>query len=447
MLAHRNDDILALNTVIHERRAEAGLLGPDVAVTTTNGDRTMAAGDRLLFLKNADLVTASGQTAPVSNSDLGTILSVKDGIPVKDGGTGPVLTVAIDGGKTVTFDAKSYPDFDLGYATTIHKSQGETVDRVIVLASSSMDKSLAYVAMSRHRDEVKVFVPQSEIADLKALTWSFSRTSPKLTTLDYAEQRGVGPKPVIPVELSPLVKAGHAVVEAARQAFDAVKAKFEAVVAAVQTRLAPALVVATPAAVPAVAVQPTGAALGPVAERAEPPVAVTPPGKPVVTAEGADMAKPEPSVPDGAKTQVTPERAEQSAAVPWPPKESSISRLAEKPTGTAPSPVVERAGPPVAVTPPGKPVMTAEGADTAMPEPSVPDGTKAQVAPARAEQSATPPRPPRETPISRLAERVAVVKSIMVDIEARGLAVRPDLQARMHDARAALEAGKPGPSS
>jgi hypothetical protein len=42
VLAHRNDDILALNTVIHERRAAAGLLGPDVAVATAKGDRMMA---------------------------------------------------------------------------------------------------------------------------------------------------------------------------------------------------------------------------------------------------------------------------------------------------------------------------------------------------------------------------------------------------------------------
>jgi Ti-type conjugative transfer relaxase TraA len=364
VLAHRNDDILALNTVIHERRAEAGLLGPDVTVATTNGDRLMAVGDRLLFLKNADLGTAtshrSGETTQVSNSDLGTILSIKDGVPVKDGGIGPVLTVAIDGGKTVTFDAKSYPDFDLGYATTIHKSQGETVDRVIVLASSSMDKSLAYVAMSRHRDSVKVIVPKSELADLKALTWSFSRTSPKLTTLDYAEQRGVGPKPVMPLELSPLVQAGRAVVDAARHTFEAVKAKFEAVVAAVQARLAPVAVVAKPVtAVPTVEV------------------------KPVVEA---------------------------------------------KPTGTAPGPVVERAEPPVVV----KPLE-------AKPEPSVLDGAK--ITPDR---TGTAPRPPKETSISRLVERVAVVKSIMVDIEARGLTVRPDLHARMHDARAALEAEKPG---
>ncbi|WP_081455395.1 hypothetical protein [Roseibium aggregatum] len=34
------------------------------------------------------------------------------------------------------------------YATTIHKSQGATVDRAYVLASATMDRHLTYVAMT-----------------------------------------------------------------------------------------------------------------------------------------------------------------------------------------------------------------------------------------------------------------------------------------------------------
>lgn len=45
-----------------------------------------------------------------------------------------------------------YQSIDHGYATTIHKSQGETVDRAFVLASGTMDRHLTYVAMTRHRD-------------------------------------------------------------------------------------------------------------------------------------------------------------------------------------------------------------------------------------------------------------------------------------------------------
>jgi len=43
-------------------------------------------------------------------------------------------------------------------AVTIHKSQGITVDKTYVLASRSMDDPLAYVAMSRHRADMRLYV-------------------------------------------------------------------------------------------------------------------------------------------------------------------------------------------------------------------------------------------------------------------------------------------------
>ncbi|MGO7793301.1 hypothetical protein ACC703_39140, partial [Rhizobium ruizarguesonis] len=44
--------------------------------------------------------------------------------------------------------------FDHGYATTIQKTKGATVDRSFVLASTTMDRNLTYVAMTRHREGV-----------------------------------------------------------------------------------------------------------------------------------------------------------------------------------------------------------------------------------------------------------------------------------------------------
>ncbi|MBZ5845368.1 Ti-type conjugative transfer relaxase TraA, partial [Rhizobium sp. VS19-DR104.1] len=51
---------------------------------------------------------------------------------------------------------------DHGYATTIHKNQGATVDRAFVMASATMDRHLTYVAMTRHRDEVQLYGSQDE---------------------------------------------------------------------------------------------------------------------------------------------------------------------------------------------------------------------------------------------------------------------------------------------
>ena len=52
--------------------------------------------------------------------------------------------------------AGAYAAVDHGYAATIHKSQGVTVDRTHVLATPGMDRHAAYVALSRHRDGVQL---------------------------------------------------------------------------------------------------------------------------------------------------------------------------------------------------------------------------------------------------------------------------------------------------
>jgi hypothetical protein len=45
-----------------------------------------------------------------------------------------------------------------GYAATIHKSQGETVDRGFVLANASLFREAGYVALSRARVRTDLYV-------------------------------------------------------------------------------------------------------------------------------------------------------------------------------------------------------------------------------------------------------------------------------------------------
>ncbi|WP_448549883.1 ATP-binding domain-containing protein, partial [Xanthomonas translucens] len=62
----------------------------------------------------------------------------------------------------VKIPINDYQAIDHGYATTIHKNQGATVDRAFVLASRTMDRHLTYVAMTRHRDGVGLYVDAEE---------------------------------------------------------------------------------------------------------------------------------------------------------------------------------------------------------------------------------------------------------------------------------------------
>ena len=103
-----------------------------------------------------------------------------------------------------------YAAVDHGYATTIHKSQGATVDRSFVLASETMDRHLTYVAMTRHREGAAIYAGREEFADLAALSARLGRSQAKETTLDYAERRGIAGQFGVESEIEVLCPARQA---------------------------------------------------------------------------------------------------------------------------------------------------------------------------------------------------------------------------------------------
>lgn len=147
ILAHTNADVLSLNSTIHAARKEAGELGECTEFLTERGNREFGAGDRVVFLSNDN-------NLGVKNGTLGTVEATEDGS----------LTVKLDSGKSVAFNADQYGNIDHGYAVTVHKSQGVTVDRAYLLATSSMDRSLAYVGMTRHRDAATLYAGADDFA-------------------------------------------------------------------------------------------------------------------------------------------------------------------------------------------------------------------------------------------------------------------------------------------
>lgn len=175
-LAHRKSDVKAINQSIRTARKAAGELEGGVTYKTEHGKREFASGDRILFTRN-------DYNIGVKNGMLGTVTKAENNR----------LTVELDdkenGQKAIkTISIKDYREFDHGYATTIHKSQGTTVDQCHVLASRTMDRHLTYVAASRHREGFKLYVDQEEFSDRFNLKRSLSRARQKQSTLDF-EQR------------------------------------------------------------------------------------------------------------------------------------------------------------------------------------------------------------------------------------------------------------------
>jgi hypothetical protein len=108
--------------------------------------------------------------------------------------------VRTDDDRSVRFDLKDYNRIDHGYAATIHKAQGMTVDRAHVLAMPGMDAHSSYVALSRHRDGVELHYGCDDFANEDRLVRTLSRDRAKDMASDYdradlvqsyAERRGI----------------------------------------------------------------------------------------------------------------------------------------------------------------------------------------------------------------------------------------------------------------
>uniref|UniRef100_UPI0035CC7BB8 Ti-type conjugative transfer relaxase TraA n=1 Tax=uncultured Sphingomonas sp. TaxID=158754 RepID=UPI0035CC7BB8 len=173
ILTHTNDEVGALNSAARARLRAAGELGDDVTLRAERGDRQFAPGDRIMFLRNE-------RSLGVKNGTLGEV----------EFATPSRMEVRLDGGRSVAFDVKDYADIEHGYAATVHKAQGMTVDRVHVLATPGLDRHAAYVAMSRHRDSVDLHYGRDEFADQGKLVRALSRERGKDMASDYRQSPG-----------------------------------------------------------------------------------------------------------------------------------------------------------------------------------------------------------------------------------------------------------------
>ncbi len=171
ILTHTNDEVRELNESARDRLRANGELGSDIHLKVERGDRTFAENDRVMFLKNE-------RGLGVKNGTLGTVEQISD----------KSVSVQLDDGRSVGFDLKHYSSFDHGYAATIHKAQGMTVDRTHVLVTPGMDSHSAYVGLSRHRDGVQVHYGKDDFADQGKLARALSRERGKDMASDYARR-------------------------------------------------------------------------------------------------------------------------------------------------------------------------------------------------------------------------------------------------------------------
>ncbi len=231
ILAYTREEVRELNRQAREILKGEGRLGPGQTVETTRGLREFAAGDRIMFLRNE-------KSLGVKNGTLGTVERLGSG----------ALQVRLDGQDQtrIAIETKDYQDLDYGYASTIHKSQGATVDRSYVLASKYFDRHTSYVALSRHREAATLFYAEDEFAvrvgqgaavdpaeAKRNLHYTLARARPKELAHDYLDPdlgakenaTAVGADRGAEHAEKPLDNSPQAIQARAREAWAAMRAK------------------------------------------------------------------------------------------------------------------------------------------------------------------------------------------------------------------------------
>ncbi|HUX64331.1 MobF family relaxase [Sulfuricella sp.] len=166
LLAETRAEVHKINQLAREDAKAAGLVkGSDKPFQTERGERQFAVGDRVIFLKN-------DRQLGVKNGTTGTVEKAQEGR----------ITIKTDDGKTVKVNELGYRDIDHGYAMTVHKSQGVTVDRAHFVPGQMSHRELAYVAASRHRESVHIHTTTDAKKDLQQ---SFEKSQSKGTSQDY----------------------------------------------------------------------------------------------------------------------------------------------------------------------------------------------------------------------------------------------------------------------
>ena len=166
-----NSERISTNQLIRERLIQQGKLSEGKIFHISNGDAKNPAerdieisiDDRIICLKNDKRIG-------VRNGTRGKIIDIDDF---------GKITMRTDSGNIISFHSNAYNCFDLGYAMTLNKLQGATVQKIICNADSHshFDRNKFYVAVSRAKLDATIFTDDKEKLQEDAQSWCHKVTS------------------------------------------------------------------------------------------------------------------------------------------------------------------------------------------------------------------------------------------------------------------------------
>ena len=194
VFAYTNADVRELNAALRDERKEQGRLGADHVLETADGPLAFAENDRIQFTGTSQ--RREERQAGIVNGAVGTIRSIEgDRVTVAlDSKPGaPERLVSFVAGKDQA--AGEFSQFRHGYAGTIYKGQGRTLDATYLYHSQHWRSASSYVALTRHRENVTLFVATETARDLGQLARQMARIDETRAASQFHAVENPAPSP------------------------------------------------------------------------------------------------------------------------------------------------------------------------------------------------------------------------------------------------------------
>ena len=184
VFAYTNVDVDALNAELRQVRRDRGeLAGDDTRFETKHGAADFSPGDRVQF-------TDTRKFAGIYNGNVGTVSEI-------DAETGMIRgrldAAAGQEGREVEWSAAEFIGFRHGYAGTIYKGQGRTLDHTYLYHTHHWRAAASYVALTRQRDSAQVFVATETARNAEDLARQMARGEIKAASVAWATAEELTP--------------------------------------------------------------------------------------------------------------------------------------------------------------------------------------------------------------------------------------------------------------
>ncbi|HUX79702.1 MAG TPA: AAA family ATPase [Alphaproteobacteria bacterium] len=177
ILAQRNVEVDALNQGARDILKGHGRLGEvELTCMTTRGKMAFAVGDRIQLTK-------TDKDQDLNNGNFGFI----EQINAED----KTLTVSFDNGEKKTINPQTYDGLRHGYASTVYKAQGATLDHVYVLHSSTTNQATNYVALTRQTQSLSLYVSKDQTPNEAHLIRQMSRVEGNGPSLGFDTEKDI----------------------------------------------------------------------------------------------------------------------------------------------------------------------------------------------------------------------------------------------------------------